>query len=265
MPILFESRLTRVPKGAAARFAAAAVALPALGLVARYEYLWRKAQGLIALAESFPRDYHAGYVGDPPATYLVMGDSTSVGTGAGSLEATFPYGCACTFARRGYWVRVINVAKVGARIADVVSEQVPEVEAWRPDFVTVSIGANDAVRFTDLDAFASDLRTLVSVLKPCPHVYFGSTPDVEMLPALTRFFAARVGVRARQQNRFLDDLAPEAGVRIVDLYGHGRLDPRFNPGFYATDAYHPTDAGYRVWRGLFEKAIKQEAAVWIGG
>src|SRR5215207_8805672 len=137
--------------------------------------------------------------------WVAVGDSTAQGIGASAPD-------------RGYvgqlrdrlrheeerpW-RVVNLSVTGARIADVVHEQVPRIDdAGAPELVTCAAGANDVIRFgfrrVARRAAGVDLRAARGR---------GSRDDPAGPPAATH---TRVERHHRAE-------APVAGLRIADAW-----------------------------------------------
>lgn len=235
---------------------AAGFAVGAAGLGAWWGVLLHRSRLLFDQSRLFPTSYVVGDPARPSKRYLVMGDSTAVGTGASRLETTFPYQCAEQIASGGFCVHVVNIARTGARVADVLRDQAPQIAKQKPDFITISAGANDATHFTSADEYASAWRPLLAALTASrARVLIANTPDMTVVPALPPGIAQLVGRRAAEQNRCLGTLTRGAAVTTVDLFHDGKLDPRVDPHYYAADLFHPADHGYAVWSGLFRRAL----------
>lgn len=88
--------------------------------------------------------------------YLVMGDSTAAGQGA-PYEEGFAIKTSAHLAER-YKVTMVNTGVSGAKIEEILADQVPFVEKFKPDIVLISMSANDTVRLTSLEKIRSGLR-----------------------------------------------------------------------------------------------------------
>src|SRR5262245_45994125 len=75
-----------------------------------------------------------------------LGDSTAAGVGASSSSGALPSQVADGLGTSG--TSVTNLAVSGARVADVLADQVPKVAGVRPDLVLISVGANDTIHLT---------------------------------------------------------------------------------------------------------------------
>ena len=196
-----------------------------LGLGSEYRRYWE---------ESNERARHA----DGPL-WVAVGDSTAQGIGASAPERGY-VGQLLVRLRaeeRRPW-RVVNLSVTGARVADVVREQVPRInEAGEPELVTCAAGANDVIRL-GFRRVAEALRDLIRALPP--RAVLATIPQ-GLLPG-----------RTRELNEIIRADAPAAGLRIADAWG--RTGPPWQ-GKYAADDFHPNDTGYGEWCAAFAHAI----------
>jgi acyl-CoA thioesterase I len=175
--------------------------------------------------------------------WVVLGDSAAQGVGASAHD-------------RGYvgqvrrrleaseqvpW-RVVNLARSGARTADVVDVQLPKLvrDDLRPDLVTAIVGGNDAVH-TPPGAWLADLERLVEAL---PRGLRRGT----VIGTVARGF--REG-KVRPVNARIRELAAENGLLLADLWS--TTGPPWR-GKYA-DGFHPNDRGYREWADALATAL----------
>ena len=91
-----------------------------------------------------------------PLRFTVLGDSTAAGLGAGSPQHAYATVLSERLGERGWRVELTAFGLSGARVADVLNDQVPAAIASDPDLVFVGIGANDATHFTSLTDVEED-------------------------------------------------------------------------------------------------------------
>lgn len=147
---------------------------------------------------SVPRGEAGGVV------YVALGDSAAQGIGASRPETGYVSLVAAHLGRAaGEPVQIINLSTSGARIRDVLRDQVPLLDGLCADVITVGVGGND-IRDYDEDAFARDVTDLTgglprgTVLADLPFFMHGQWQvDVEEGNALLRSHAEAGGACSR--------------------------------------------------------------------
>lgn len=234
---------------------------------ARTTVLLGNAKELIADAEKFPREYSLGASGGRELIYVVLGDSTAVGVGAARLEGSYAFQIATKAAAHGRRVQVINIAASGARLRDVLKNQMPQLEKLKPHLISLSIGANDATHFSSTAQYQKEVGILVSQLnRQTAVVLLASAPDMVQAPALPLPLALAVNRRAMTQNKILQSALGNSKphnskLRYVDLFHRGKLIYSKNPDLYATDFFHPSADGYAIWADLFVQAMTDASSL----
>jgi acyl-CoA thioesterase I len=173
--------------------------------------------------------------------WVVLGDSTAQGIGAPGPEQGYVGQVHRMLeAQSGRSWRVLNLSKSGGRLHDVLTGQLPRLEALgvAPDLVTFAAGANDVIRRTPLPQAEAELREIMGRLPP------GSV--VATLPqGLWR-------ERADALNRLIRSEAADRGLRVADVFA--RTGPPWE-GKYAEDRFHPGLLGYAEWAKAFAEAL----------
>ena len=170
--------------------------------------------------------------------WVVLGDSTAQGLGAPSPESGY-VGQVLTELRHQTalpW-RVLNLSVSGALTRDVIAAQLPRLPA-HADLVTCGIGVND-ILYTSPGKLFADLRALVAAV-----------PDQTVLldlplPSGCWGFLGRASVPyVTRINRTIRQAAAARGLPVAEVSAH------FSPpwtGKFASDCFHPSQAGYRDW------------------
>jgi len=171
--------------------------------------------------------------------WVALGDSTAQGIGASTPDRGY-VGQLLGRLREGEsaaW-RVVNLSVTGARIADVVREQLPRLDdLGEADLVTCAAGANDLFRF----GFPRARQAL--------HELIGGLPPAAVMATCPQGLWPR---RTLGLNRTIRAEAPAAGLRIADVWAH--TGPPWS-GKYAGDGFHPNETGYADWCAAFAEAI----------
>jgi lysophospholipase L1-like esterase len=177
--------------------------------------------------------------------YVAMGDSAAQGIGASRPDHSY-VGILARLMRdtTGRTVRVVNLSVSGATTALAVQDQLPKLAKYRPDVMTVSIGANDIAKW-DPDAFERNLRTILDAV-----------PSHALVADLPFFYFPHNERKVAVANGILRRLVAERGLTLVRLHRETRVRG-FRRIFthFANDWFHPNDHGYQVWADAFRPAV----------
>jgi lysophospholipase L1-like esterase len=182
-----------------------------------------------------------------PIIVVWLGDSTGAGVGASSVETALPTVIARGLSRS---VRLRVLAASGARVNDVLMQQLPLLAELRPDVVVVGVGGNDVTHLTPRGLFEGlydALLASIGSIRPKAVVVIG-IGDFGTVPRIPQPLRALTGLRGRWFDQVIREVADRRGAGYVDLYG--RTGPAFghDPAtFYSADGFHPSDEGYRIW------------------
>lgn len=194
-----------------------------------------------------------------PLRFVVLGDSTAAGVGAGTAESSYPADLARMFAEDGRRVELTGYGVSGTRVADVLEKQVPLIEEMRPDLVFIGIGANDATHLTRLSSVTSAMEEILQRVKSTgARVVVAGAPDMRAA-AWQEPLRSLSGWRGRQVADAIATAAREAGVSVVPLAEE--TGPYFaeDPQRYnSADLFHPSAEGYQVWARVIYPYLKEE-------
>jgi lysophospholipase L1-like esterase len=183
-----------------------------------------------------------------PLRFVVLGDSTAAGVGAGRAEDSYPAVLARRIAESGYRVHLTGLGISGARVGTLLEEQLPLAEEADPDLVFVGIGANDVTHLTALDDVGATMRTIIERLRATgADLVVAGAPDMRAAAWLEPL-RSLAGWRGRQVTEVIADEARRAGVPVVPLAE--KTSPFFaaDPDAHnSDDDFHPGPQGYRVW------------------
>ncbi|MGV3620578.1 MAG: SGNH/GDSL hydrolase family protein [Archangium sp.] len=185
--------------------------------------------------------------GPRPLRYLALGDSFTIGTG-GPPDLAFPAQLKRFATKRGIDVRLENVAVNGYSTREVIDEELEALTRFKPELVTLAVGANDIVRHDDEGEYRKNLKRIFNAIndvKP-KKVLVLPQPDWSQSP-VSKGFGDRDAIRARieKYNAILAEEAKTAGAQYVDLF------PEFveqaKAGLIAPDGLHPNSKAYTAW------------------
>lgn len=200
---------------------------------------------LLALLWSF--DARAGDSGPPSIRYLALGDSFTIGTGS-PPDLAFPAQLKRLLLKKGVDVRLENVAVNGYSTNEVIAHELEALGRFKPDTVTLAIGANDLVRGDDEQRYRANLKLIFKAIAKAKvkRVFVLPQPDWSQSPVAAGF-GDPLELRARIEayNAILSDEARQAGASYVDLF------PQFveqaKAGLLAPDGLHPSPKAYALW------------------
>ncbi|MBJ7603441.1 MAG: SGNH/GDSL hydrolase family protein [Candidatus Dormibacteraeota bacterium] len=182
-------------------------------------------------------------------SYLALGDSYTIGTGAATSARAFPALLVSKLeAQLRMPVRLTNPAVNGYTTADLIREELPLLRS-RADLVSVLIGANDVVQGWPLARYRNNLAAIYEAVLtagvPGPAVLTVSVPDWSSTPAAGQF-GAPAAIRARLDavNAVARQEAEERGMLFADVVPISR---RTEPGWLSDDSLHPSEAQYAAW------------------
>ena len=185
--------------------------------------------------------------GDPLAiTWL--GDSTGAGVGASGPDAALPRVVAEELRRP---VDLVVAARSGARLDDLIGEQLVALRSTTPDVVVLGIGSNDVTHLTSNGTFAARYEQLLrtaEVLAPKAAIVTVGIGNYGSVPRFAQPLRTIAGWRAATLDAEVQDAARRHGAAYVDIRAEtGEAFAAQPDRYYAADGYHPNDAGYRLW------------------
>ena len=184
-----------------------------------------------------------------PLRFVVLGDSTAAGLGAEDASGAYATVLAERLARdRDVRVELTVLGLSGARVADVLHEQVPRVAELEPDLVFVGIGANDVTHVTSLGRIRRDMTAALQQLKATgAAVAIAGAPDMRA-SAWHQPLRSLAGIRGEQVASAIEDVGRAQGVGVVELANETGPFFEEDPGaHFSADDFHPSAAGYRRW------------------
>lgn len=191
----------------------------------------------------------------PRQRWLVVGDSTAVGTGASAPERSV----AGLVAAAAPGTAIVNLANDGARYADFAAQL--QGAQGRFDTVLVLGGGNDVIRLTGEERLRADiLRVAQLARQKADRVILMPPGNVGNAP----FFFAPLSWWMDRRSVMLHDAVKDAaqvtGASYVRLYRDKASDPfaQRPRELHADDGLHPSDAGYRFW---MQELVRQAGAV----
>lgn len=189
--------------------------------------------------------------------YAALGDSLTAGTGVSEATQTFPYQLGVRLSgENNFPVTVVNQAVPGAVAADVLRDQVPQLQDRYTDIVTVMIGTNDVHNRTPLPEFKQSMEKIVAQLHERDgQLYIINIPFSGDKKLMWPPYRTYIDWRTQQYNKIIGEVADAQGVLMIDLYAATKSAAWAGGDYYSVDQFHPSAKGYLLWSSIIYDAL----------
>jgi lysophospholipase L1-like esterase len=220
----------------------------------------------------------------PPLTYVAVGASETVGTGADKpATEAWPRVLADKLGEGGRQVTFTNLGFGGARVPEALASSVPKAEQLQANLATVWLNVNDIIGefvFPGVAKYDQQLDELVRRLRRggATTVLVANTPALDRLPAYLECLnpagtrcplpaAVRpmvpqpdvVRARVEAYNVAIARIVQQQGAVLVDLHAAGERARKdgIEASLVSADGFHPSTAGHAAVAEAFAEAAKQ--------
>ena len=186
--------------------------------------------------------------------YLALGDSLTQGVGApDESTGAFPALLAEHWRADGCEVELQNVGVSGYTAGQILAEQVPQIEAFRPNIITFQAGGNDIANGIPIVEYRENVRSVLDAAT-------GSGARVIVL-AQNDWFRSPVGVdygesvpsqRAAYDEVLIEE-ASSSGAEFVDM--RPLYAEQADQNQWVEDGLHPTPEAYAAWAEKLSEAV----------
>lgn len=187
-----------------------------------------------------------------------LGDSVIDGVGCSSSASALTAQTAEALAERtGACIHWRMAGRSGADTRRIRSTLLPGAGIEAADFVVVSAGVNDVTGLKRRATFRAELSGLLADIRsraPSAIVAVAGLPPMDRFPALPQPLRAALGLRARQFDRVVSEVAANApGVVRIGI----DLDATDIPATeqFAPDGYHPSASACRELASALADAL----------
>jgi lysophospholipase L1-like esterase len=197
----------------------------------------------------------------PVLTYVVMGDSTSIGQGT-DYEHSYAWLSGQHLAKT-HQVRMTNLGVSGARTKDVANDQLERAVELKPDVVLLAVGANDATHFTKGQSLAHSLEQIILGLQranPNVRIVVTGCPDMSAIPRFPWPARQLAGLRTQQINTVYAKLVDKYHLTFAPIAAKTGPAFRADPTLFASDKFHPDTRGYALWTPIINEALDRVTA-----
>jgi lysophospholipase L1-like esterase len=220
---------------------------------------------------ALPANAEPPWVFGDDTRYMALGDSLAAGYGAQPVTQGYVY----RLYQRGIFdstpnTLFANASVPGATSADVLNFQVPQVDLFSPDIITISVGGNDLLTILNDPVCAIDLSCVPGVLAgfatnltdilaslittlPDTEIIVGNLYVIPEIPGadlvvpefnnIVAGVSASLGVKVADVFNAFGGIEGRSGLLLIDRNGAGAFE------------VHPTNAGYGAMANAFEAAF----------
>jgi acyl-CoA thioesterase-1 len=205
--------------------------------------------------------------GDPSAPtmtggglrYIALGDSYTIGTSVG-LSERWPDQLVAALGPEPPTLELMaNVGVNGYTSRDVLDLELPQLDALRPEFVTLLIGVNDVVQGVPQESFNRNVNLVLDDLVErvgAERIVVVTIPDYTVTPAGGDFGdPVQQAAAIRAFNEILTRLATGRDIVVVDIHDLS-LRAATDRSLVARDGLHPSGAQYALWVERIRPAVE---------
>lgn len=194
-----------------------------------------------------------------PIDYVALGDSYTIGTSVRN-DARWPNQLVRALRPQVRLRLLENLGVNGSTSADVISEQLPELDGLGPDLVSILIGVNDVVQGIAVETYRENVRVILDDLHgrlPVGRILVVSTPDYTLTSAGSEYPDPEgQSARIREVNDILRTEAEVRGLTFVDITPVANEVPS-DSSLVARDGLHPSYKQYSGWVELIAPAVRE--------
>jgi lysophospholipase L1-like esterase len=211
--------------------------------------IWRAAHRRYLVGDH-PLDLSGSYgpIGGRVVRLIMIGDSTAAGVGVDTAAESVGGQLAVALGADGVRVLLSSVAVSGARAHDLAGQLNRMPDGTRADLAVLLVGSNDATHASVPSRVGHDVGAAVRrLLAGNTPVVVGTCPDMGAPPAIDQPMRAILGAFGRRIAAAEAGSVRAAGGVAVDLAQLTGPSFRADHADFASDAFHPSAAGYRLW------------------
>jgi lysophospholipase L1-like esterase len=192
-------------------------------------------------------------------TYAAIGDSLTSGVGAEKYEETYPYILASKLSLNGENINLKNFSTPGFKSEDVYGIFIGPAVRSNPQIITLMIGVNDIHNHVGKDVFENNYRLILERLikETKAKIYLINIPfigsNTAIIPPLDYYFDRETD----EYNKIIKKLAEEYKLFYIDLNSPMKELFKKDGKHYASDSFHPSAYGYKLWADLIYDSINK--------
>ena len=227
-------------------------------LVAEFVYILKNGKNVSA--PEIPRDVMSLGTG-PALTYVMMGDSTSIGQGT-TYDHSYAIASLDHLAKN-YSVKFVNVGISGATAKSVADIQITRAAKYKPDIVFLAVGANDTTHFTSGKTIQTALQKTIDGLRAdnCKvKIVVTMSPALDSVSRFPVGAKQIMGLRTHQVNSAFAPIIAKNNLTLAPIALKTRDAFLADPTLTAPDNFHPNERGYALWIPVVNQALDEALA-----
>ena len=183
--------------------------------------------------------------------YVAIGDSTVEGMGATHKDNAFATKVFYALSKHIKNAEHYNLGKSGARVKDVLHNQLDQAIMYKPDLIIISVGANDLRNRTKFSQFKIDYEYLLRRLKNETKaiILVNNIPNLMYAPIMPKYYTPYCWFLTRKFNQAIADSTKSTDGILVDLHSQSKT-VKDKKEVFAEDGLHPSDIGHSLWSEL---------------
>lgn len=177
---------------------------------------------------------------------VVLGDSAAQSIGATLPENGYVNLLTTKISEKtGKSVLVKNISVAGAGVAQVINQQIPQLDRIDGRYYILSVGANDAIRNTPAEDIIQQFKTLTPLL-----------PAGTFIAEIPAYRWGIADDKVLEINAELNAMADANSLRLVPLHAPTFLNSRKGE-YYDYDFFHPNNKGHELWAQTFWTVMEE--------
>jgi acyl-CoA thioesterase-1 len=202
-------------------------------------------------------DASASHEEEATVRYVALGDSYTIGTSVPEADR-WPN----RLVERVPQLQLVgNPAVNGYTSADLIEDELPQLDGLQPELVSVLIGVNDVVQGVADSTYAGNVAIILEELLtrlPPDRILCVATPDYTVTPSGEAFGDPVLQSDAiLRNNAILRESCEAREIRFVPEIFEISQAARDDPSLVADDGLHPSGAQYRLWVDAIAPAVEE--------
>lgn len=191
--------------------------------------------------------------------YIPFGDSFTIGFGVAESHR-LPNIMVENFAREGIHIKILeNPAVSGYTIRNTIDYELPILKTFKPDFITIFIGANDSFAQIDIKFFEKDYKELLDktqkLLANPKKIILITIPDYSKFPGLKNYQDKNLSEYISSYNEIIKKESIKRDLILADIYLVSQKMTEEKD--FISDGLHPSKAGYIKWERVIYPKVKE--------